>query len=155
MIWCVEDDAFFAQHSLSLFFTIAKFWDLLIGKAMMAFFGWNLYVASTGMTYIEYKNAIELTYEKARAMNEPPKDSEAPKKVKKLMKFNYAFQTWIENLVRVFKSANPLYVFLFTDWGEDPDISFNGTEWTTFYYFGVLQDINNDYLLQQAESVLQ
>jgi len=68
----------------------------------MAFFGWNLYVASTGMTYIEYKNAIELTYERARQIQEPPKDNEAPKKVRKLMKFNYAFTTWLENLVWVF-----------------------------------------------------
>jgi hypothetical protein len=109
---------------------------------MMAFFGWNLYVASTGLTYIEYKNSIELTYERAR----PVKDVEAGKQVRKLMKFNYAFNTWLENLVRIFKSANPLWVFLFTDWGEDPRLRLNGTEWTTFYYFNVIQDINQDYL---------
>lgn len=34
-------------------------WDLLIGKAMMAFFGWNCYVAFTGLSYLEYKNILE------------------------------------------------------------------------------------------------
>ena len=34
-------------------------WDLLIGKAMMAFFGWNCYVAFTGLSYLEYKNVLE------------------------------------------------------------------------------------------------
>lgn len=34
-------------------------WDLLIGKVMMAFFGWNVYVAFSGLTYLEYKNLLE------------------------------------------------------------------------------------------------
>ena len=38
------------------------------------------------------------------------------------MKFNYGFGFWFENLVRVFKTANPLTVFFFTDWGEDPKL---------------------------------
>lgn len=54
------------------------------------------------------------------------------------MKFNYAFNSWLENLVWVFQTANPLSIFLFADWGEDHRLRFNGTEWTTFYYFGVL-----------------
>ena len=142
VLWCLEDTDAYSQSRWAALFTFGKFWDLLVGKAMMAFFGWNLYVASTGMTYIEYKNAIELTYERARLMQE----NEAPKKVRKLMKFNYAFTTWLENLVWVFQTANPLSALLFSDWGEDSRLRFNGTEWTTFYYFGVLQDINSDYL---------
>lgn len=63
-----------------MFYTFAKFWDLLIGKGMMAFWGWNMYVASTGMTYLEYKNAMELTYERSRQINDIPKDNEAPRK---------------------------------------------------------------------------
>jgi hypothetical protein len=139
LIWCLEDEQFYATSKLSMFYTFAKFWDLLIGKGMMAFWGWNMYVASTGMTYLEYKNAMELTYERSRQMHEIPKDNEAPKKqVRKLMKFNYAFSSWLENLVRVFRSANPVNIFLFSDWGEDPELCFNGTEWTSFYYFGVI-----------------
>jgi hypothetical protein len=102
VLWCLEDSESIVQSSWATFYTFGKFWDLLVGKAMMAFFGWNLYVASTGMTYIEYKNAIELTYERSRLLLEPPKDSEAPKKIRKLMKFNYAFNSWLENLVWVF-----------------------------------------------------
>lgn len=41
-------------------------WDLLLGKALIAFFGWNGYVASTGLTYLEYKNMLELN---AKAAN--------------------------------------------------------------------------------------
>ena len=138
IIWCLEEDRFYASSKFAMFYTFAKFWDLLIGKALMAFFGWNMYVASTGLTYIEYKNLMELNYENSKKINSLPKDDEAPRKVKRLIKFNYAFQSALENLVRLFKSANPLNVFLFTDWGEDPKIIFNGTEWTTFYYFGVI-----------------
>lgn len=141
IIWCLEDSDFYMQSSgYRAFYTFSKFWDLLIGKAMMAFFGWNLYIASTGLTYIEYKNAMELTYEAAN-------DTEK-KKVRRLMKFNYAFGSMLENWVRVFQTANPLTVFFFTDWGEDERLKLNGTEWTTFYYFGVIQDINHDYLIE-------
>ncbi len=41
------------------FFYFCKMWDLLVGKAMMAFFGWNCYVAFSGLTYLEYKNLLE------------------------------------------------------------------------------------------------
>ena len=41
------------------FFYFCKMWDLLVGKAMMAFFGWNCYVAFTGLSYLEYKNLLE------------------------------------------------------------------------------------------------
>jgi len=34
-------------------------WDLLVGNAMIAFFGWNCYVAMSGLTYLEYKNLLE------------------------------------------------------------------------------------------------
>jgi hypothetical protein len=122
LIWSCEEQEWFLKHRLSLLFTFAKFWDLLVGKAMMAFFGWNLYVASTGLTYIEFKNAMELTHAKAKADTEPAGDAEAQSQPRRLMKFNYGFGFWFENLVRVFKTANPLTVFFFTDWGEDPKL---------------------------------
>ena len=34
-------------------------WDLLVAKMMMAFFGWNVYVSFSGLTYLEYKNLLE------------------------------------------------------------------------------------------------
>lgn len=41
------------------FYYFAKMWDLLVGKCMMAFFGWNCYVAFSGLSYLEYKNLLE------------------------------------------------------------------------------------------------
>ena len=48
------------------FFYFCKLWDLLIGKVMMAFFGWNFYVATSGLTFLEYKSVLE---ERAKAIN--------------------------------------------------------------------------------------
>ena len=31
---------------------------------MLAFFGWNCYVAMSGLTYLEYKNMMEITARK-------------------------------------------------------------------------------------------
>lgn len=41
------------------FYYFCKMWDLLVAKMMMAFFGWNCYVAFSGLTYLEYKNLLE------------------------------------------------------------------------------------------------
>ena len=42
------------------FLQIAKMWDLLISKAMLALCFWNVMVAGTGLTFLEYKNNAEL-----------------------------------------------------------------------------------------------
>jgi palmitoyltransferase len=43
-------------HSWASVLGFAKMWDLLVSKAMLAMFIWNLNVASTGLTFLEYKN---------------------------------------------------------------------------------------------------
>ena len=43
-------------HSWNGFLGFAKMWDLLVSKAMLAMFIWNLNVGSTGLTFLEYKN---------------------------------------------------------------------------------------------------
>ena len=48
-----------AKIEMDSFFNAAKLWDLLVGKILIAFFGWNAYVSFTGLTYIEYKTLLE------------------------------------------------------------------------------------------------
>ena len=114
-------------------------WDLLVGKAMMAFFGWNCYVAFSGLSYLEYKNLLET---RAKMINlnangklEPTGSNNFDSKDRVLLKFNYGFGTRHENIVRVLKSDNYILGFLFTDAFEDDRLSFNGTEWSAFYYY--------------------
>lgn len=52
-----------------------------------------------------------------------------------LLKFNYGFKTRHENICRVLKTDNYVLGFLFTDWFEDPRLDFNGTEWSSFFYY--------------------
>ena len=122
------------------FFYFCKMWDLLVGKAMMAFFGWNCYVAFTGLSYLEYKNLLET---RAKAINLDTFGKLEPTtgvhnqdcRQRKLLKFNYGFGTRHENIVRVLKTNNYFLGFFFTSWFEDARLSFNGTEWTSFYYY--------------------
>ena len=121
------------------FFYFCKMWDLLIGKAMMAFFGWNCYVAFTGLSYLEYKNILET---RAKMINlnangklEPTGVDNQDEKNRVLLKFNYGFKTRHENVCRVLKTDNYILGFLFTDWFEDPRLDFNGTEWSSFFYY--------------------
>ena len=58
ILFC-ENDTRINKSSWQSFFYFCKMWDLLIGKVMMAFFGWNVYVAFSGLTYLEYKNLLE------------------------------------------------------------------------------------------------
>ena len=44
----------------------ARMWDLLVSKAMLALFCWNMFAATTGLTFLEYKNQSELEAEKLR-----------------------------------------------------------------------------------------
>ena len=54
-----EKEALVAASDWRNFFYFCKMWDLLVGKCMMAFFGWNCYVAFSGLSYLEYKNMLE------------------------------------------------------------------------------------------------
>ena len=122
-------------------------WDLLIGKAMMAFFGWNCYVAFTGLSYLEYKNLLEINARRSNAeangkQLSPEDQLEENDKHLKLVKFNFGFATRDENIVRVLKTTNYVVGFWFTDWGEDPLLAYNGTEWTTFWYFNQICDFS-------------
>ena len=47
------------QSKWITFYYFSKMWDLLVAKMMMAFFGWNVYVSFSGLTYLEYKNLLE------------------------------------------------------------------------------------------------
>jgi hypothetical protein len=51
------------------------------------------------------------------------------------MKFHYGFSSHLENIWRVLKTKNLLFGVLFTTFGEDSRLEFNGTEWTVYYYF--------------------
>lgn len=66
-------------------------------------------------------------------------------KERKLLKFNYGFQSRLENTIRVLKTDNPFVGLWCSDWGEDPNLQYNGTEWTSFYYFEKIKEINKDY----------
>ena len=83
----------------------------------MAFFGWNCYVAFSGLTYLEYKNLLERNVES----NKSGPSGEGSKEVmtRSLLKFNYGFVTRHENIVRVLKTNNYVLGMLFTDWFED------------------------------------
>ena len=63
------------------------------------------------------------------------------KPMKKLMKFYYGFATKIESYWRVLKTKDYFMGVLFTDWGEDERLTFNGTEWTTLYYYTCLEKV--------------
>ena len=94
----------------------------------------------SGLTYLEYKNLLETRMMKP---NNPDQDGKQEStgtqntnpKYKSLLKFHYGFETRHENIVRVLKTNNYVLGFLFIDWFEDPRLSFNGTEWSSFYYF--------------------
>jgi len=128
-------------------------WDLLVSKAMLALFCWNIFVAASGLTFLEYKNMQELLAENMRkkAEEEKPEEpvgaaSKGPleekkerKPIRKMMKFNYGFATKNESYTRVLKTDNYWLGMLFTDWFEDPKLrQFNGTEWTTLYYWTLM-----------------
>ena len=38
----------------------AKCWDTLVAKMLLALTGFNFYVASTGLTYLEFRSAMEV-----------------------------------------------------------------------------------------------
>lgn len=121
------------------FFYFCKMWDLLIGKAMIAFFGWNCYVAFTGLSYLEYKNLLEtrakiINLKAHGKLDSADKGSDGDKS-RSLLKFNYGFGTRHENICRVLKTDNYVLGFLFVDWFEDERLNFNGTEWSSFYYY--------------------
>ena len=48
----------------------------------------------------------------------------------------------MENIWRVAKTKNLVAALLFLTWGEDSELQFNGTEWTSYYYFRQLQKGN-------------
>mmetsp|Transcript_44675 Transcript_44675/g.59272 ORF Transcript_44675/g.59272 Transcript_44675/m.59272 type:complete len:81 (-) Transcript_44675:62-304(-) len=57
-----------------------------------------------------------------------------------MLKFNYGFATRHENVVRVLKTNNYVLGLLFCDLFEDENLAFNGTEWSSFYYFKEICD---------------
>ena len=65
---------------------------------MLAFFGWNFYVAMSGLTYLEYKSLMEARAKKinleAKGKEEPTGLKSSDEKHKNLLKFNYSFATW-------------------------------------------------------------
>ena len=139
VILACEKETFVATSEWKNFFYFCRMWDLLIGKVMMAFFGWNCYVAFSGLSYLEYKNLLET---RAKMINLKENGVLVPTGVKNqddkkrvLLKFNYGFSSRHENIVRVLKTDNYILGFLFTDWFEDERLNFNGSEWTSFYYY--------------------
>ena len=112
----------------------------------MAFFGWNCYVAMSGFTYLEYKNLLETRAKemniKAHGKLEPTGLKNFDEVHKSLLKFNYSFGSKHENIVRVLKTNNYVLGLLFIDWFEDPRLDWNGTEWSSFYYFNKIIEVS-------------
>ena len=141
------------------FFYFCKLWDLLIGKIMLAFFGWNCYVAMTGLTFLEFKNLLE---HRARKLDqsqagtiETTGNQNAGVKQRHMMKFHYGFNTKFENITRVLKTNNYVLGMLFIDWFEDPRLNFNGTEWSSFYYYSKICEVSNgEYASQEYKEAL-
>ena len=126
----------------------------------MAFFGWNCYVAMSGFTYLEYKNMLEKRAKelniKAHGKLEPTGLKNFDEVHKSLLKFNYSFRTRHENIVRVLKTNNYVLGLLFIDWFEDPRLSWNGTEWSSFYYFNKIIEVSDGaYASQEYESAVK
>ena len=86
-------------HSWNGFLGFAKMWDLLVSKAMLAMFIWNLNVGSTGLTFLEYKNHHHRNgQERAKKAALERGESIAEfKEMKNLMKFYYGFRTSTES----------------------------------------------------------
>ena len=59
------------------------------------------------------------------------------------MKFYYGFESMHENVVRVLRTNNYVLGLLFIDWFEDPRLSFNGTEWSSFYYYTKICEVSD------------
>ena len=75
-----------------------------------------------------------------------------PEKVKVRLKFNYGFLTRHENIVRLLKTDNYVLGLLFADWFEDPRLNFNGTEWSSFFYFNtIIQQSEGFYKKEEYE----
>ena len=104
---------------------------------MMAFFGWNCYVAMSGFTYLEYKNLLETRAKemniKAHGKLEPTGLKNFDEVHKSLLKFNYSFGSKHENIVRVLKTNNYVLGLLFIDWfALKDDLLHNLSELTSF-----------------------
>lgn len=137
-IWIatIEDNkAPLVESSGFLYF--AKMWDLLVGKMMLALTGFNFYIMSTGLTYLEFRNLMETrarglnlqAYGKIEKTGNPSQD-----KHKNIVKFHYGFGTRWENMCRVLKTKNLFVGLVFISWFEDKSLDFNGSEWTCFYF---------------------
>ena len=48
-----------AREEENSLFYFAKCWDMLIAKLLLALTGFNFYVMSTGLTYLEFKSMLE------------------------------------------------------------------------------------------------
>jgi hypothetical protein len=128
------------------FFYFAKCWDMLVAKMLLALTGFNFYVMSTGLTYLEFRSMMET---RARDLNRkfygtvadtgiPSQDKHLPS----LLKFNYGFSTHLENIWRVAKTKNLAAGVLFCTLGEDSEMEFNGFEWSIFYFWRSMQATN-------------
>lgn len=146
VILICEFDTTIQSSEWMYFYHCCKMWDLLVGKAMMAFFGWNCYVAFSGLSYLEYKNLLET---RATLVNQQVDGKLKTEGVdatlgttRVLLKFNYGFATRHENIVRVLKTNNYVLGMLFTDWFEDERLTFNGTEWSSYYYYNEIRRLS-------------
>lgn len=94
-------------------------WDLLVGKMMLALTGFNFYIMTTGLTYLEFRNIMETrarginlqAYGKIEKTGNPSQDQH-----KNIVKFHYGFGTRWENLVRVLKTKNFFTGLVFIEW---------------------------------------
>ena len=59
-----------------------------------------------------------------------------------MMKFYYGFASKFEAYWRVMKTKDYFMGICFSDMGEDPRLNFNGTEWTTLYYYTMLEKVS-------------
>ena len=112
-------------------------WDLLVGKMLLALTGFNFYIMTTGLTYLEFRNMMEQrarsinlqAYGKIEKTGNPSHD-----KFKNIVKFHYGFSTSYENVCRILKTRNFVLGILFISLFEDKSLEVNGSEWTSYYF---------------------
>mmetsp|Transcript_42474 Transcript_42474/g.40721 ORF Transcript_42474/g.40721 Transcript_42474/m.40721 type:complete len:140 (+) Transcript_42474:806-1225(+) len=118
-----------------------------------------MYLVFQGYSHIEYKSLMDHSTKVLRknqnseyiqSFGEEKKGQESSAKymedyqqsetLPKVL-FKYDFEDPIINYAKVFKTKSYILGFLFADLADDKDLRFNGTEWTTIYFFQQLARI--------------
>ena len=94
----------------------AILWDFGIAQLILAMLVFNLQVCVQGLTYLEFRNEMDWRIYLANSKAESENPRTKPRN--DIMLFNYGFSTWWENVVRVMRTNNIVFGFLFITAGE-------------------------------------